>query len=46
MFITYCALMTTVMDRHGGMHQWDLTLPQVHEAIYVSVLFLIKVSLG
>ena len=37
LFITFCALMTTVMNRHGGVHEWDLTVPQVHEAIYVSV---------
>ena len=30
--------MTTVMDKHGGIHEWDLTLPDVEDALYVSVL--------
>ena len=28
--------MTVTFKRHGGVHQWDLTLPEVWEAIYVS----------
>ena len=27
--------MTTVMANHGGSHEWDLTVPQVQEALYV-----------
>ena len=29
--------MTTIMHKHGGIHEWDLTLPEVHEAIYASL---------
>ena len=35
-FIVYCTLMTVTFDRHGGVHAWDLTLPESYEAIYVS----------
>ena len=27
--------MTTVMDRYGGIHEWDLTVPEVQVALYV-----------
>lgn len=30
--------MTTVMAKHGGIHEWDLTVPQVQEALYVRLL--------
>ena len=33
--VTYCALMTTTMHKHGGVHQWDLTLADAREAVYV-----------
>ena len=32
----YCALMTVTFKHHGGVHEWDLTLPEVWDAIYVS----------
>ena len=35
--VTFCALMVTIMHKHGGIHEWDLTLPEVHEAIYASL---------
>ena len=38
--VTYCALMTTVMHKHGGIHEWNLTKSEVHEAIYVSTISL------
>ena len=34
---TLCALMITIMHKHGGVHEWDLTLSDVHEAIYASL---------
>lgn len=34
--VIYCAMITTLMDRHGGVHQWNLTTPEVKEALYVS----------
>ena len=34
---TLCALMITIMHKHGGIHEWDLTLSEVHEAIYASL---------
>ncbi|PQE22322.1 integral membrane protein [Rutstroemia sp. NJR-2017a WRK4] len=33
-FVIYCALMTTVMSRHGGVHQWDLTKDEVHGVLF------------
>lgn len=27
--------MTTTMHKHGGVHQWDLTLADAREAIHV-----------
>ncbi|KUJ08328.1 uncharacterized protein LY89DRAFT_567928, partial [Mollisia scopiformis] len=32
--VSYCGLMTTVMSRHGGVHQWDLTADEVHSALF------------
>lgn len=29
--------MTVTFKRHGGVHEWNLTEPQVWEAIYVSL---------
>lgn len=34
--IVYCAFMTVTFRRHGGVHAWDLTLPESYNAIYVS----------
>ena len=31
--------MTMTMSRHGGVHEWDLTRAEVHEALYVSQKF-------
>ena len=28
--------MTTTIHKHGGIHEWDLTVPEVHQVIYVS----------
>ncbi|KAL6714542.1 hypothetical protein ACLMJK_007967 [Lecanora helva] len=30
--VTLCALNTVLMQKHGGVHKWDLTEPQVHQA--------------
>ena len=27
--------MTATMSNHGGVHEWDLTVSQVHKALYV-----------
>lgn len=40
--VTFCALMITIMHKHGGIHEWDLTLAEVHEAIYASLEHLNK----
>ncbi|TVY20112.1 hypothetical protein LARI1_G001932 [Lachnellula arida] len=32
--IAYCGLVTTVMNRHGGVHEWDLMTEEVHSALY------------
>lgn len=29
--------MTTVMSRHGGIHAWNLTVPQMRQVLYVCV---------
>ena len=34
--VIYCTLMTVTFKRHGGIHEWDLTLPESYNAIYVS----------
>ena len=33
--IIYCTLMTVTFKRDGGVHEWDLTLPESYGAIYV-----------
>ncbi|QSZ32708.1 hypothetical protein DSL72_002287 [Monilinia vaccinii-corymbosi] len=33
-FVAYCGLMTTVMSRHGGVHEWDLTKEEVHGVLF------------
>lgn len=33
-FVIYCSLMTTVMSRHGGIHAWNLTVPQMRQVLY------------
>jgi len=33
-FVAYCGLMTTVMSRHGGVHEWDLTKQEVHGVLF------------
>lgn len=35
--VTYCALMTVTDVNHGGVHEWDLTAAQVHQALYVKI---------
>ena len=34
--VVFCTLMSITFKRHGGVHGWDLTLPESYEAIYVS----------
>lgn len=34
---TYCALMTATDVKHGGLHEWDSTAAQVHQALYVRI---------
>jgi len=33
--VAYCALMTATDVKHGGVHEWDSTPAQVHQALYV-----------
>ncbi len=35
--VTYCALMTATDVKHGGVHEWDSTAAQVHQALYVRI---------
>ena len=32
--------MTVTTRKYGGIHEWDLSLPEVHEALHVRTLFL------
>ena len=34
--VVLIAITATTIHKHGGVHEWDLTLPEVHQAIYVS----------
>ena len=36
--IVYCGLMTAIMVKHGGVHIWDLTIPEVRTIVYVSYI--------
>ena len=40
--VIFCTLMTVTFKRHGGVHEWDLTLPESYNAIYVSRSDLIR----
>lgn len=40
--VTYCALMTATDVKHGGVHEWDSTAAQVHQALYVWISKLAK----
>ena len=40
--VVFCTLMTVTFKRHGGIHEWDLTLPESYNAIYVSGSDLIR----
>ena len=40
--VVFCILMTVTFKKHGGIHEWDLTLPESYDAIYVSGSDLIR----
>lgn len=33
--VVFCGSMITLMYKHGGVHEWDLTAAQVHTVSYV-----------
>ena len=35
-FVVFCAFVTTLMHNHGGIHEWNLTADDVHQALFWS----------
>lgn len=35
--VIFCSFMIVTAHKHGDVHEWDLSSPEVHQALYVSI---------